>query len=152
MKKETKKVHKMITKDMSFGEVLNMFPQTTPVFSRNGMHNIGEIKNPEGVGTVGNPTCGDVMKIFIKVKKGNDGKERLKDIKIQTYGCVAALATSSMITDLAMGKTLEEALKISNKDIADALKGLPPIKMHCSVLAADALHRAIQDYRKKSRK
>lgn len=115
-------------------------------------HNMGEIKNPDGVGTVGNPTCGDVMKIFIKVKKGNDGKERLKDIKVQTYGCVAALATSSMITDLAMGKTLEEALKISNKDIADALKGLPPIKMHCSVLAADALHRAIQDYRKKSRK
>ncbi|MCJ7817172.1 MAG: iron-sulfur cluster assembly scaffold protein, partial [Candidatus Aenigmarchaeota archaeon] len=84
-----------------------------------------------------------------KVEKDKDGKERLKDIKVQTYGCVAAISTSSMITDLAMGKTLDEALKITNKDIADALKGLPPIKMHCSVLAADALHRAIQDYRKK---
>jgi nitrogen fixation NifU-like protein len=115
-------------------------------------HNMGEIKNPDGVGTVGNPTCGDVMKIFIKVEKGKDGKERLKDIKVQTYGCVAALATSSMITDLAMGKTLEEALKITNRDIADSLKGLPPIKMHCSVLAADALHRAIEDYRKKESK
>ncbi|MCX6814453.1 MAG: Fe-S cluster assembly scaffold protein NifU [Candidatus Aenigmarchaeota archaeon] len=112
-------------------------------------HNMGEIKNPDGVGTVGNPQCGDVMKIFIKVEKGKDGKERLKDIKVQTYGCVAALATSSMITDLAMGKTLDEALKISNKQIAEALKGLPPIKMHCSVLAADALHSAIEDYRKK---
>jgi len=115
-------------------------------------HNMGEIKNPDGVGTVGNPRCGDVMKIFIKVEKGKDGKERLKDIKVQTYGCVAALATSSMITDLAMGKTLDEAMKISNRDIALALKGLPPIKMHCSVLAADALHRAIEDYRKKRKK
>lgn len=115
-------------------------------------HHMGVIKNPDGVGTVGNPTCGDVMKIFIKVEKGKDGKERLKDIKVQTYGCVAAISTSSMITDLAIGKTLEEALKITNKDIADSLKGLPPIKMHCSVLAADALHRAIDDYRKKESK
>jgi len=115
-------------------------------------HNMGEIKNPDGVGTIGNPRCGDVMKIFIKVDKGKNGKEILKDIKVQTYGCVAALATSSMITDIAMGKTLDEAMKISNKDIADALKGLPPIKMHCSVLAADALRKAIKDYRKKSKK
>ena len=112
-------------------------------------HNMGEMKSPDGVGTVGNPTCGDVMKIFIKVEKDKQGVERLKDIKVQTYGCVAALATSSMITDLAMGKPLDEALKITNRDIASALKGLPPIKMHCSVLAADALHNAIQDYRKK---
>jgi nitrogen fixation NifU-like protein len=112
-------------------------------------HHMGEIKNPDGVGKVGNPICGDVLQIFIKVEKGKDGKERLKDIKVKTYGCVAAIATSSMITDLAMGKTLDEALKISNRQIADALKGLPPIKMHCSVLAADALHKAIQDYRKK---
>jgi len=115
-------------------------------------HNMGEIKNPDGVGTVGNPRCGDVMKIFIKVEKGKDGKERLKDIKVKTYGCVAAIATSSMITDLAMGRTLEEAMKISNKNISDALKGLPPLKMHCSVLAADALHKAIQDYRRKKGK
>ena len=115
-------------------------------------HNMGEIKNPDGVGTIGNPRCGDVMKIFIKIGKDKNGKEMLKDIKVQTYGCVAALATSSMITDLAMGKTLDEAMKISNKDIADALKGLPQIKMHCSVLAADALRKAILDYRKKKGK
>lgn len=115
-------------------------------------HNMGEMKNPDGVGRIGNPRCGDVLEISIKVEKGKDGKERLKDIKVKTYGCVAAIATSSMITELAMGKTLEDALKITNKDIASALKGLPPIKMHCSVLAADALHKAIADYRKKSKK
>jgi len=114
--------------------------------------NMGEMKNPDGVGRIGNPMCGDVLEISIKVEKGKDGKERLKDIKVRTFGCVAAIATSSMITELAMGKTLEDALKISNKDIASALKGLPPVKMHCSVLAADALHRAIADYRKKSKK
>src|SRR4030042_5118897 len=108
-------------------------------------HNMGDMKNPDGTGRVGNPVCGDVMEIYIRVRKDKQGKERLKDIKVKTFGCVAALATSSMITDLAMGKTLEEALKISTKHIADALKGLPPIKMHCSVLAADALKKAIQD-------
>ncbi len=115
-------------------------------------HNMGEMKDPDGVGRIGNPVCGDVMEISIKVGKGKDGKERLKDIKVKTFGCVAAIATSSMITDLAMGMTLEEAMKISNKEIADALKGLPPVKMHCSVLAADALKKAIQDYRKKAKK
>ena len=112
-------------------------------------HHMGEMKNPDGTGRIGNPTCGDVMEIYIKVEKDKQGKERLKDIKVKTFGCVAAIATSSMITDLAMGKTLDEAMKISNKQIAEALKGLPPIKMHCSVLAADALHKAIEDYRKK---
>jgi nitrogen fixation NifU-like protein len=112
-------------------------------------HHMGEMKNPDGVGTVGNPRCGDIMKIFIRVGKRKDGKEILKDIKVQTFGCVAAIATSSMITDLAMGKTLDEAMRISNRDIASALKGLPPIKLHCSVLSADALHKAIEDYRKK---
>ena len=112
-------------------------------------HHMGEMKNPDGTGRIGNAICGDVMEIYIKVERGKDGKERLKDIKVKTFGCVAAIATSSMITDLAMGKTLDDALKISNRQIADALKGLPPIKMHCSVLAADALHEAIQDYRKK---
>ena len=110
-------------------------------------HHMGEMKDPDGVGRIGNPVCGDVMEISIKVQKGKDGRERLKDIKVKTFGCVAAIATSSMITDLAMGKTLDDAAKISNRDIASALKGLPPIKMHCSVLAADALKKAIQAYR-----
>ena len=114
-------------------------------------HHMGEMKNPDGVGRIGNPTCGDVMEISIKVQKGKGGKDVLKDIKVKTFGCVAAIATSSMITDLAMGKTLDEAMKISNRDIAAALKGLPPIKMHCSVLAADALHKAIEDYEKRKK-
>ena len=109
-------------------------------------HNIGEIKEADGVGKVGNPICGDLMWAYIKVKD-----DKIIDIKVKTFGCVAAIATSSMITDLAMGKTLDEAMKISNKDIAHALKGLPPIKMHCSNLAADALNRAIEDYRKKQK-
>jgi nitrogen fixation NifU-like protein len=114
-------------------------------------HNMGDMKNPDGTGKIGNPRCGDVLEISIKVQKDKQGKERLKDIKVKTFGCVAAIATSSMIADLAMGKTLEEALKITNKDIASALKGLPPIKMHCSVLAADALHKAIKDYQSKAK-
>jgi len=106
--------------------------------------NMGEIPNADGVGTVGNPVCGDLMTIYIKV---NDN--RLEDIKFKTFGCGAAIATSSMITELARGKTIEEALKISRGDVADSLGGLPPIKMHCSNLAADGLHAAIQDYLKK---
>jgi len=105
-------------------------------------HNMGEMKDPDGIGKVGNPRCGDVMWVFIKVKDN-----RLEDIKVKTFGCVAAIATSSMITDLAMGKTLDEAYNISKKDVADALEGLPPVKLHCSVLAADALRSAIDDYR-----
>ena len=107
-------------------------------------HNMGEMKNPDGVGTVGNPVCGDMMKIFIKVKDN-----KIADIKFQTYGCAAAIATSSMITDLAKGKTLEEAEKITRKNVSDALEGLPPVKEHCSNLAADGLRAAIDDYRKK---
>jgi nitrogen fixation NifU-like protein len=106
--------------------------------------NMGEIPNADGVGTVGNPVCGDLMTIYIKVKDN-----RLEDIKFKTFGCGAAIATSSMITELARGKTLEEGLKISRGDVADNLGGLPPIKMHCSNLAADGLHAAIQDYLKK---
>ncbi|MDD1767475.1 MAG: Fe-S cluster assembly scaffold protein NifU [Methanomassiliicoccales archaeon] len=106
--------------------------------------NVGTIKNPDGVGRVGNPVCGDMMEIQIKVKD-----EVITDIKFRTFGCGAAIATSSMITELAKGKTIEEALKITRGDVADALEGLPPIKMHCSNLAADALHSAIQDYYKK---
>ncbi|MFQ5978254.1 MAG: iron-sulfur cluster assembly scaffold protein [Candidatus Hodarchaeales archaeon] len=109
--------------------------------------NMGEIPNADAIGKVGNPTCGDLMWVSVKIEKDNDGTERLKDIKVKTFGCAAAIATSSMVTELAKGKTLDEALKITRTDVADALEGLPPIKMHCSNLAADALHDAIQNYR-----
>jgi nitrogen fixation NifU-like protein len=109
-------------------------------------HNQGVMKNPSGVGMVGNPVCGDLMKIYIKVDKNKTGEEYIKDIKFETLGCASAIATSSMITDLAKGKTLEEAMKVTRKDVADALDGLPPIKMHCSNLADDGLHEAIKDY------
>ena len=108
--------------------------------------NMGEIKNADGVGTVGNPVCGDTMTLYIKVKNN-----RITDIKFKTFGCAAAIATSSMITELAKGKTLEEAEKITRDDVANELEGLPPIKMHCSNLALDALHAAIRDYRKKKK-
>lgn len=106
--------------------------------------NMGEIKKPDGKGKVGNPQCGDVMQVTIKVKDG-----KIKDVKFKTFGCVAAIATSSAITDLAKGKTIEEAKRITRKNVADDLGGLPPLKMHCSNLAADALHKAIEDYEKK---
>jgi nitrogen fixation NifU-like protein len=106
--------------------------------------NMGEIPDADGVGTVGNPVCGDMMTIYIKVKDN-----RLQDIKFKTFGCGSAIATSSMITELAKGKTLEEAMKITRADVADSLGGLPPVKMHCSNLAADALHAAIKDYQEK---
>jgi nitrogen fixation NifU-like protein len=108
--------------------------------------NMGEISDADGVGTVGNPVCGDLMTIYIKVKDG-----RLEDIKFKTFGCGSAIATSSMITELAKGKTLEEGLKITRGNVADELGGLPPVKMHCSNLAADALHAAIEDYRKRQK-
>lgn len=104
--------------------------------------NVGEIENPDGVGQVGNPVCGDIMKIFLRIKDG-----RIADIKFKTFGCGAAIATSSMVTELVKGKTLEEAMAISNKTVAEALGGLPPQKLHCSNLAADALHAAIEDYK-----
>ena len=104
--------------------------------------NVGEIPDADGVGSVGNPVCGDVMTIYIKVKD-----DRITDIKFKTFGCGAAIATSSMITELAKGKTLDEAIKITREDVADSLGGLPPIKMHCSNLAADALREAIKNYR-----
>ncbi|AEF95075.1 FeS cluster assembly scaffold protein NifU [Desulfotomaculum nigrificans CO-1-SRB] len=106
--------------------------------------NVGEIENPDGVGQVGNPSCGDIMKITLKIEDNV-----IKDIKFKTFGCGAAVATSSMVTEMAMGKTIDEALKISNKAVAEALDGLPPVKMHCSNLAADALKAAIEDYLKK---
>lgn len=106
--------------------------------------NVGEIPDADGVGTVGNPVCGDIMKIYIKVKDNI-----IEDIKFKTFGCGAAIATSSMVTEMVKGKSIDEALKINNKQVAEALGGLPPIKMHCSNLAADALHEAIKDYKKK---
>ena len=115
-------------------------------------HNYGKIKNPDGVGKVGNVVCGDVMWLYIKVDRNEKGKEIIKDIKFETFGCVAALATSSIITDLAKGKTLDEALKIDKNKIINSLGGLPPIKIHCSVLASDALAEAIYDYLSKNKK
>ncbi len=106
--------------------------------------NVGEIEDADGVGTVGNPVCGDLMTIYIKVKDNI-----IEDIKFKTFGCGAAIATSSMVTEMAMGKTIEEALKITRTNVADELEGLPPVKMHCSNLAADALHAAIDDYKKR---
>ena len=107
--------------------------------------NMGEIPDADGIGTVGNPTCGDLMTMYIKVKEN-----RIEDIKFKTYGCGAAIATSSITTVLAKGKTLEEAMAITRASVADSLGGLPKVKMHCSNLAADALHAAITDYRKKA--
>ncbi|HBR16677.1 MAG: Fe-S cluster assembly scaffold protein NifU [Deltaproteobacteria bacterium RIFCSPLOWO2_12_FULL_43_16] len=109
--------------------------------------NVGEIENPDGVGTVGNPACGDIMKLSIKIEG-----DVIKDVKFKTFGCGAAIATSSMVTELVKGKHLDEAEEISNNTVADALGGLPPVKMHCSNLAADALHAAIEDYKKKHTK
>jgi nitrogen fixation protein NifU and related proteins len=110
--------------------------------------NQGRMENPDGVGTVGNPRCGDIMTVYIKVKKTKD-KEIISDIKFETLGCAAAIATSSMITEIAKGKDLDSAFKISRQDVANKLEGLPPLKMHCSNLAEKALKRAIEDYRSK---
>ncbi len=107
-------------------------------------HNVGEIPDADGVGYVGNPVCGDIMQLYIKVQDGV-----ITDAKFKTFGCGAAIATSSMVTDMVKGKTIDEALKISNRAVAEALDGLPPVKMHCSVLAEEALASAIDDYYKK---
>jgi len=114
--------------------------------------NMGEIKNPSGIGKIGNPTCGDIMWVYIKVEKDKKGQEILKDIKFKTFGCAAAIATSSMITKLAKGKKLSEAEKIKYNDVVESLGGLPNIKIHCSTMASQALNRAIDDYRKKEKK
>ena len=108
--------------------------------------NVGEIENPAGAGEVGNPTCGDIMSITLDIEDNI-----IKDIKFKTFGCGAAIATSSMVTEMVKGKTIEEALQVTNKKVAEALDGLPPAKMHCSNLAADALHKAIEDYRSKQK-
>ena len=107
--------------------------------------NVGEIENADGVGQAGNPKCGDIMKIFIKVEDNV-----IADIKFKTFGCASAIASSSMATELVKGKTLDEAWNLTNKAVAESLDGLPPIKMHCSVLAEEAIHGAINDYRVKN--
>ena len=108
--------------------------------------NVGEMKNPDGVGHVGNPVCGDIMELYIKVKNNI-----IVDVKFKTFGCGAAIATSSMVTELVKGKTVDEALKISNRAVVEALGGLPHVKVHCSVLAEEALKSAINDYLRKSK-
>lgn len=108
--------------------------------------NVGVIENPDGVGEVGNPVCGDMMTFYIKVDNN-----KLSDVKFQTFGCGAAIAVSSMVSEMAKGKVLDEALKISNKVVAEALGGLPTQKMHCSNLGAEALHKAIEDYKQRQR-
>jgi len=108
--------------------------------------NVGEIDDADGIGEVGNAKCGDIMKIYIKVEN-----DVIVDVKFKTFGCGAAIATSSMATEMVKGKTIDEALQITNKAVAEALDGLPPVKMHCSVLAEEALKSAIEDYRNKQR-
>lgn len=107
--------------------------------------NVGEIENADGVGQVGNPKCGDIMKMYLKIENNI-----IVDAKFKTFGCGAAVATSSMATELVVGKTVEEALEITNKVVAEALDGLPPVKMHCSNLAEEAIHSAIEDYKRKN--
>lgn len=109
--------------------------------------NVGEMKNPDGIGYVGNPVCGDIMELYIRVEN-----DVITDARFKTFGCGAAIATSSMVTELVKGKNIEEALQISNRAVAEALGGLPPVKMHCSVLAEEALQSAINDYLSKKEK
>lgn len=111
----------------------------------NNPRNMGEIENPSGVGTVGNAKCGDIMRIYLDV----DEAGVIRDVKFKTFGCGAAIATSSMATELVKGKSIDEALQLTNQAVAEALDGLPPVKMHCSMLAEQAIHAAVEDYRKK---
>jgi nitrogen fixation NifU-like protein len=108
--------------------------------------NVGEIKDADGVGEVGNPVCGDMMTFYIKVKD-----DKIEDVKFKTFGCGAAIAVSSMVSEMALGKTVGEVMAITNDDVAKALGGLPPNKLHCSNLGADALHKAIEDYKNKKK-
>ena len=108
--------------------------------------NMGEIKNPDGHGIVGNPTCGDVMEVFLKIKDN-----KIVDIKAKTFGCIAAIATTSVLTKMVKGKTVEQAMKITKQDIIKKFGEMPPIKIHCSVLGLNALHKAVEDYKKKNK-
>jgi len=132
MAKNTKNYQRLYTK-----KVMEIFKNP---------HNYGRIKNADGIGRVGNPICGDVIWLYIKVGKNKKNEEIIKDIKFETFGCVAAIATSSIITDLVKGKTIKEASTITKNKIIESLGGLPRIKYHCSVLAVDALKEAIKDY------
>ncbi len=109
-------------------------------------HNMGKLENYSAIGKVGNIVCGDVMWLYIKVDRDDAGRDIISDISWETFGCTAAIATSSMVSDLAKGKTLDEAIALTNRDVAEELGGLPPVKMHCSALAADALNEAIHAY------
>jgi nitrogen fixation NifU-like protein len=109
--------------------------------------NVGEIKDADGIGEVGNPVCGDMMTFYIKVKDN-----KIEDVKFKTFGCGAAIAVSSIVSEMALGKTLEEVMNLTNADVAKALDGLPPNKMHCSNLGADALHKAVENYDSKQAK
>ena len=109
--------------------------------------NVGEIKDADGIGEIGNPVCGDMMTFYVKVKDNV-----IEDVKFKTFGCGAAIAVSSMVSEMAKGKTIDEVLKITNKDVARELDGLPKNKLHCSNLGADALHKAVEDYQKKHKK
>ena len=108
--------------------------------------NVGEIENPSGMGTVGNPKCGDIMRIYLDI----DDSQVIRDVKFKTFGCGAAVATSSMATEMVMGKTIEEAMEVTNKAVMEALDGLPPVKVHCSLLAEEAVHAALWDYAEKN--
>ena len=127
-------------------------PDIQPLYSEKVMEhfrnprNVGEMEDRDGTGHVGNPICGDIMELYIKIKDN-----RITDAKFKTFGCGAAIATSSMVTEMVIGKTIDEALEISNKTVAEALGGLPAAKMHCSVLAEDALRSAIDDYHSKQK-
>ncbi|MFA5714350.1 MAG: iron-sulfur cluster assembly scaffold protein [Candidatus Paceibacterota bacterium] len=112
----------------------------------NAPHNYGKIKNYDGLGKVGNVICGDEMWLYVKIGKNKAGEEIIKDVKFETFGCVAAIATSSVVTDLVKGKTIEQSLKVTKEDIVKVLGELPPIKLHCSVLAIDALSEAVYNY------
>ncbi len=127
--------------DVKEGQIMEGGYSTKVMEHFSNPHNVGEIENPSGVGSVGNPVCGDIMKLFIKVEN-----DVIIDARFKTFGCGAAIATSSMVTDMVKGKAIEEALKISNAAVAEALGGLPKVKMHCSVLAEEALKSAIEDY------
>ena len=113
--------------------------------------NMGEIPDADATGKVGNPVCGDVMHVYIKIGKNKKGEEIIKDIKVKTFGCVAAIATSSALTEVVKGMTLTEAAKITKQNIADYVGGLPPAKIHCSVLAVDGLQKAIEEYKNKNK-
>jgi len=111
--------------------------------------NVGEMADPDGLGEAGNPKCGDIMKIYLRVKDNAEGKAVIEDVKFKTFGCASAIASSSMATEMIKGKTVDEAWDLTNTAVAEALDGLPPIKMHCSVLAEEAIHKALNDYREK---